>query len=190
MTQIRVHTDVVVNHARWRRARVTALCRRAAQAALRAGVDRLPLRHALRRRPRTVELSLLLASDARLRALNRRHRGQDKPTNVLSFPAFARDDVPAEGPVHLGDVAVAFETARREARSEGKDLTAHTAHLVVHGVLHLLGYDHAVERDARMMERLERRALKDLGFADPYAGTTPVCPPPPKPRSRTRARAR
>lgn len=114
-----------------------------------------------------VEVGVSLADDARLRELNRDWRGQDKPTNVLSFPA-AEGAALARAP-HLGDIAIAYETLAREADEEGKSLAAHLAHLVVHGVLHLLGHDHEDEAQAEAMEALERRVLAGLGHADPYA---------------------
>lgn len=110
------------------------------------------------------EISLLLCDDAFIRGLNARWRGQDKPTNVLSFPAVAD---PATTPI-LGDIAIAFETMAREAVEEGKSLRAHFIHLVVHGVLHLVGYDHQNDAEAEIMERLERESLATLGIDDPY----------------------
>ena len=118
------------------------------------------------------ELSVLLCEDAAIRRLNAQWRGQDKPTNVLSFPA-AGSSLPG-APLLLGDIAVAWETTRREADQEGKTLEAHLAHLLVHGVLHLLGHDHATDPQAEAMEGLERRILERLGIADPYAGSDPV----------------
>jgi probable rRNA maturation factor len=111
------------------------------------------------------EISLLLTDDAQVRELNSRFRGKDKPTNVLSFPSNESND----GVRFLGDIAIAFETVEREARAEGKTLEANLSHLVVHGVLHLLGFDHENDRDAEKMERLETEILATLGFADPYA---------------------
>ena len=105
----------------------------------------------------------MLGGDALIRRLNRTYRGKDKPTNVLSFPS---DEMAL--PL-LGDVIVAQGVTAREARSENKALGAHFSHLVVHGVLHLLGYDHGCERDAAVMERLESAIMAQLGFADPYA---------------------
>lgn len=105
-------------------------------------------------------LTLLLAGDDRLAALNARFRGKPKPTNVLSFPA-------ADGP-YLGDVAIAYGVAAREAEAAGKTLTDHALHLAVHGVLHLLGYDHETTRDARVMEPLEIAILAKLGIDNPY----------------------
>jgi len=113
--------------------------------------------------PVGVELSVMLADDAAVRALNARWRGQDEPTNVLSFPAAASA---ASG--MLGDIAIAYETTAREAQAEGKLFTDHLAHLAVHGFLHLLGYDHATDEEAESMERLERVILAQLGIADPY----------------------
>ncbi len=108
------------------------------------------------------ELSVLLCDDARIRALNRDFRGLDKATNVLSFPA-AASPTPA-----LGDIAVAYETVAREARAEGKSLADHYTHMIVHGVLHILGHDHEAENEAEVMEALERSILQRLGIADPY----------------------
>jgi probable rRNA maturation factor len=112
------------------------------------------------------EISLLLTDDAAIRNLNRAWRGKDKATNVLSFPAGPQPGRP--GPRPLGDIALAFETVAGEAQAEGKPLADHAAHLIVHGVLHLLGYDHEVETEAGEMEALEVRALARLGIADPY----------------------
>jgi probable rRNA maturation factor len=105
--------------------------------------------------------TLLLADDTRLQALNRAFRAQDKPTNVLSFPARRTD--------YLGDVALAYGVARREAREQKKPFADHATHLVVHGVLHLLGYDHETARAAKIMEPLEVAILSELGIGDPYA---------------------
>lgn len=113
------------------------------------------------------EVSLLLCDDATIQQLNRDWRGLDRPTNVLSFPA--PKGGPAHGPRLLGDIAVAFETTRREAEAEGKPVADHLTHLVVHGYLHLIGYDHEVETEALQMEALETSILADLGIADPYA---------------------
>ncbi len=121
----------------------------------------------------SLEVSFLLANDARVRRLNRDFRGQDKPTNVLSFPAGDSETDPATahsdtGPQLLGDVVFAFETLEREAEAQSKPLSDHLSHLTVHGVLHLFGYDHGAASDADRMERLEARVLAGLGIADPY----------------------
>ncbi len=114
------------------------------------------------------ELSIVLADDDFVRGLNRDYRGRDRPTNVLSFSG--RETGPqAEGaPVLLGDVIVAFETASKEAADEGKTLSQHLRHLVVHGVLHLMGRDHLTEADAEKMESMECRVLSGLGVPNPY----------------------
>jgi probable rRNA maturation factor len=113
------------------------------------------------------EVSVVFSNDARVRELNRRYRGKDLATNVLSFraPAVAPD---ALGPM-LGDIVLAAETVAHEARAEGLALEVHLSHLLVHGFLHLVGYDHEDEREATVMERLETAILKRLGIADPYA---------------------
>mgnify|MGYP001766133380 CR=1 FL=1 len=116
--------------------------------------------------PEAAELSLVLTDDARIRVLNRDWRGFDKPTNVLSFPAAdADDDDP--GPL-LGDVVVAYETTAGEAAAEGKRFDDHVAHLLVHGLLHLFGFDHEADDEADEMEALETEILAGLGIADPY----------------------
>jgi len=116
--------------------------------------------------PAAAELSLVLTDDARIRELNRDWRGFDKPTNVLSFPAADADDEDP-GPL-LGDVVVAFETTGHEAEAEGKTLEDHVAHLLVHGLLHLFGFDHETDEEADEMEALEVEILARLGIADPY----------------------
>ena len=117
--------------------------------------------------------SLLFASDAEVRSLNREWRGKDRPTNVLSFPMLERAALLAlatDGPPQLlGDVALALETCAREADEKGISLADHTAHLIIHGLLHLAGYDHETSaQDARAMELLEINALARMGIADPY----------------------
>lgn len=118
------------------------------------------------------EVSLLFCDDAGIRRLNADWRGKDKATNVLSFPALG-GTMPG-GARLLGDIAVAWDTMRREAFEEGKTVQDHLAHLLVHGLLHLLGHDHETDRQAETMEALERRILQRLGVADPYAGSEPV----------------
>jgi probable rRNA maturation factor len=113
------------------------------------------------------EVSLLLCDDARIREINREWRGLDKPTNVLSFPAAPKEAL-AKSPM-VGDIAVAFETVTREAQEEGKTFADHYAHMIVHGFLHLVGYDHESDAEAEEMEALEIRILGELGIADPYA---------------------
>jgi probable rRNA maturation factor len=122
-----------------------------------------------------VEVSIVLADDDRVQAMNRQYRGQDKPTNVLSFATLDDEDapLPVGAPLLLGDVVLAFETMQREALEQGKPLADHFGHLVVHGVLHLLGFDHEDDADATEMESLERAILAALGVPDPYAPHTP-----------------
>jgi probable rRNA maturation factor len=113
------------------------------------------------------EVAIVLTDDSGIRTLNRDWRGIDKPTNVLSFPAAATPDREAE-PRMLGDIAIAFETTAREADDEGKPFGHHLSHLVVHGFLHLVGYDHEDDAEAETMESLERTILNSLGVPDPY----------------------
>ena len=118
-----------------------------------------------------VEISVLLTDDDTMRRLNRDYRGQDRPTNVLSFAfAEAEENRDPAAPAMLGDIVLAFETVRDEADAQLKSPRAHTIHLVVHGVLHLLGYDHPTDAEAGRMERLERQILDGFGIADPYEG--------------------
>ncbi|HXZ02066.1 MAG TPA: rRNA maturation RNase YbeY [Stellaceae bacterium] len=155
-----VEIDLAEPSPLWRRALAepARVCERAARAAL-AGADA----------PRgPAELAVVLADDALVRALNRDWRGRDAPTNVLSFSARDGGPAPPDAPLLLGDVVLAFETVAAEAEAQKKPLADHLAHLVVHGVLHLLGFDHEVAAEARRMEALERRVLAGLGVADPY----------------------
>lgn len=144
----RSKVDVVLLDAAWAKALpgVERLVRKAARAAL--GV-------------RTRSLTVALSDDRRVQALNKRDRKKDKPTNVLSYPSGEK--------AFLGDVVLARQTVWREARAQNKTPADHLAHLVVHGTLHLLGYDHETsDADAERMEALERRVLKKLEIADPY----------------------
>ena len=113
------------------------------------------------------EVALLFTDDSAIAEINAEWRGKDKPTNVLSFPA---PDMPVpEGEArHLGDIVLAHGVIAREAAEQVKTLHDHTAHLIVHGVLHLLGYDHETDAEAEEMERLEAAILNRLGIADPY----------------------
>jgi probable rRNA maturation factor len=141
-----------------------AVAERAGRATLEA-VGRDPDQH---------EVGLLLCDDARMAILNERFRGRKAPTNVLSWPAFPDEvpvpaGVPGEGPTFIGDIALGYETCAREAAAAGITLADHAAHLLVHGVLHLLGHDHQDEAEAETMEALESRVLSGMGIADPYA---------------------
>jgi probable rRNA maturation factor len=112
--------------------------------------------------PEAGELTVLLAGDDAVADLNTRFRGKTGPTNVLSFPA------PESAQPHLGDLALAYGVCAREAAEQGKPLGAHLSHLVAHGVLHLLGWDHQSDDEAEAMERLEREILAGLDIPDPY----------------------
>jgi len=110
-------------------------------------------------------VTIIVDNDDRIRSLNRLWRQIDKPTNVLSFPA---PDGPSGRTSYVGDIAISYETAAREAVAEGKSLSDHVAHLSVHGFLHLMGYDHESDADAAEMEGLERDILARIGILDPY----------------------
>lgn len=145
--------DVLVEDERW--------CAALAMPPLR--FTRRALKAACEAEARDAAVSVLMADDARLRALNRSFRGKDCATNVLAFPA------PAGAGDALGDIALAYETVADEAVAQGKPFPAHAAHLLVHGFLHLLGYDHIEPRAAARMEARERVILENLGWPDPYA---------------------
>jgi probable rRNA maturation factor len=145
-------------------ASLEALCLRAIDAAITgAEEDDVPL-----------ELSLVLTNDAQVQQLNRDYRQKDAPTNVLSFAArdgglVLPDSMPDDQPEPIGDILIAYETTAREAVQAAKTLNDHLCHLIIHGVLHLLGYDHQELSDAEEMEALEVEILAGLGIADPYA---------------------
>ena len=139
--------------------------------------------------PACFEVSLLACNDARIQALNGQFRAKDKPTNVLSWPAWdlspetpgGAPDAPETGtpddPEPLGDIALAYETCAREAEEQGKRFADHVSHLIVHSTLHLLGFDHETDEDALLMEKTEVLVLAQMGIADPYADdhdATPV----------------
>jgi probable rRNA maturation factor len=120
------------------------------------------------------ELAVMLTDDAGIRTLNNNWRGIDKPTNVLSFPALQpAAGAPADAPRMLGDIAIAYQTTRKEADDEEKPFDHHLSHLAVHGFLHLIGYDHEKDDDAEAMEGLEREILAQLGIPDPYTDRDP-----------------
>jgi probable rRNA maturation factor len=149
--------EVMVRSARWKmRPRSATLVRKAVVAAAQAVST-----------PRG-ELAIVLTDDSAIRALNRDWRGHDAPTNVLSFasPGSGRETAAAH---HLGDIVIAYQTTAREAVAERKPFGHHLAHLAVHGFLHLAGYDHDNDREARKMERLEAEILARLAIPDPYA---------------------
>lgn len=118
------------------------------------------------------ELSVMLTDDAAMQTINLEHRGQDKPTNVLSFPGLEPEtlsQLPGDRPFLLGDLVFAHETISRESTRGGLTFEDHMLHLIVHGFLHLLGYDHEEDGDAQRMESLEVAILRDLNISDPYA---------------------
>ncbi len=116
------------------------------------------------------EIAILLTSNAKLQSLNLQFRGEDKPTNVLSFAALNFDcpTLKDGSPLFLGDIAIAFETVNCEAREQNKTMSDHLSHMIIHGTLHLLGYDHEDEKGAQKMEAIERKILEAQNIADPY----------------------
>jgi len=158
--------EVLVEAAEWQELGLESLAREAADATLTA----------LGATPCDFELSVLGCDDARIAALNAAYRDSDAPTNVLSWPAEERrapqpgqrPDLPGPPPVELGDIAIAAGVCRREAAGLGIPVADHTRHLLVHAVLHLLGYDHESDADAHLMERQESAILAHMGVPDPY----------------------
>jgi len=159
MTRTSLTVDVNIEAGAWQAATpdLPAFIERALDAALQT-VDDLPSE---------VEVSVLLTDDAHQQILNLQWRGQDKPTNVLSFPAGEDEPHPGQ-PLLLGDISLAFETLDREALDLQKSLADHLCHLLVHGMLHLLGFDHEAQADADEMEPLEIKVLDGLGISSPY----------------------
>ncbi|AXX99672.1 rRNA maturation RNase YbeY [Profundibacter amoris] len=166
-----METDLVgvnIEDERWHTLGIEALAQRACAATLQhLGID-----------PQYFEISLLACDDTRIADLNAEFRGKPAPTNVLSWPAQDRarpgehplppEPDPSGMPEELGDIAISYDTCAREAAESGKDINDHVTHLLVHGVLHLLGYDHISDQDAAIMERLEGEVLGKLGISDPY----------------------
>lgn len=161
--------ELVVEADRWDAVELGPLAERAARAALAE----------LGLAPEGFLIALLAADDARIAALNADFRGKPQPTNVLSWPSEERGAAPGQRPAlprpgapddpeELGDIALAWETCAREATEAEKPLADHLCHLIVHAVLHLLGFDHVTEADAELMEAIEVQALARMGLADPY----------------------
>lgn len=117
---------------------------------------------------RALEVSIVLANDDLVQVLNREYREKDKPTNVLTFATIDSEEPTTEGVLNLGDVILSYQTIERECKEQDKFLIDHVKHLTVHGVLHLLGYDHVDENEATDMETLEIRILQKLGVQNPY----------------------
>lgn len=160
--------DIIIEDDRWAALDLDAL----AEAALVEVAQRLEL-------PDDAEVSLMACDDARIAVLNADFRDKDKATNVLSWPAEELSpDVPGgqpfapepdvTGELFLGDIAISFDTCAREAAEAGKPMVDHVTHLIVHGCLHLLGYDHETDADAVLMEGLETEILGRMGLPDPY----------------------
>jgi len=131
----------------------------------------------LRRKPVSIEVSVKLTNDAEVQQLNKAYRSKDAPTNVLSFPLVPTDlletlDIHDDGEILLGDIVLAHETCAREAEEKSIAFTDHATHLIIHGALHLLGYDHMIEHEAEEMEAIEVRALATLSIANPYTDST------------------
>lgn len=158
----RIKAEILIQSSEWRRVRDA---KSVVRGALGAAADHITLAPS--------EVAVVLTDDAAIHVLNRQWRGFDKPTNVLSFPA-ARNETQSRP--HIGDIVVAYETMAREAETDGKTLQNHLAHMTVHGLLHLAGYDHENARDARKMESQECAILDGLGIANPYVSAKPVRP--------------
>lgn len=160
--------ETVYEDERWEKRDLAPLAHRAATAAL----DHLKLD------PTLYEISLLACDDARIAVLNQDFRGKPTPTNVLSWPSQDRAPSTAGGIPQqpergeLGDIAIAYEICAREAADQGIPFSDHVTHLIVHGVLHLLGYDHENDADATLMESLETSILAEMGIKDPYKEAT------------------
>jgi probable rRNA maturation factor len=170
MIRLSIHLDVA--SAKWKRA-FPGMNKKIEQAAACAFLNaRKPA--ALQRRCFT--LSIILTDDSNIKTLNKNYRGKNKPTNVLSFPQmnlknFRRaslDIFPPKSEIPLGDIVLAFQTIHRESKKQKKTLESHVIHLIVHGTLHLLGYDHQTAKEADSMEKLECDILDSLGYPDPY----------------------
>lgn len=124
------------------------------------------LRTPLAKKKTPIDMAVVLTDDKTIRLLNRDYRGMDKPTNVLSFPS--GEAPPKKGVYALGDVILSYDTLEREAKAQGKPLRQHAVHLLVHGTLHLLGFDHDNDKTAARMERLEIKILHEMGIRNPY----------------------
>ena len=153
-----VHYDMAINAEGWQNEETL---RRLVDSVLQATLQELGFDNI------DSELSLVFTNDADIREINAKWRHIDKPTNVLSFPAFALQPGQEPGEI-LGDIVIARETVEREAAEEDKSFDDHLSHLVVHGLLHLMGYDHQNDDEAEQMETLERKILASLGISDPY----------------------
>ena len=147
--------EVILEDERWEAVGLEALCGPAEREALAV----------TGRGPEGFEIALMGCDDARIAVLNKNFRGKETATNVLSWPA---SDTPPKDAGALGDIAIAYETCVREATEKGVSVQEHVTHLVIHGILHLLGYDHISDDEADEMEGLEIKALAKLGLSNPY----------------------
>lgn len=158
--------DIEAANDKWTTADLDTICRAAVAALQSQQMDRVG-----------VELAIRLSDNDEVQILNRDYRGKDKPTNVLSFPNFDQDEItiqkqitgPAPMPLHLGDLVLAHGVLSRECQEQNKLFPHHLMHLIVHGVLHLLGDDHITDEEAEIMEQKERQILAELGVTDPYS---------------------
>lgn len=175
MIQLKVHIDTASE--KWKKAfpRMKGKIEQAAACAFLAAKKPTDFKD------RLFSISILLTDDANMKTLNKNYRGKNKPTNVLSFPQInlhnfprnALDTFPRRSEIPLGDVVLAFQTIRRESIEQSKDLENHVIHMIVHGTLHLLGYDHECLRDTKDMEKHECDILESLGYPDPYHASSP-----------------
>lgn len=159
----KINIDTIVDEPSWSKARLGI--KTFFPAVLEVTYKSLPIR------PKApLEVSITLSNDKKIKVLNRDHRGMNKATNVLSFPLWEGiGDIPnGSEAVPIGDIIIAYETMVREAVEQDKKLKDHMAHMLVHGFLHLLGYDHMNDEEAEEMESLEVKILKKLGIKDPY----------------------
>lgn len=164
MVASKVHIDLLIDEPGWSKARLGL--KTLVPAALETAFKSLPVK------PKApLEIAITLSNDKNIKTLNRKHRNKNKATNVLSFPLWTSlEDIPRMSlPIPAGDIVIAYETMAREAAEQGKTLKAHFTHMLVHGFLHLLGYDHMTDGEATQMESLEIKILKKLDIKDPYA---------------------
>jgi probable rRNA maturation factor len=157
-----IDVDITTNNTAWESAlpNLIILTEKTVQAAL----SRVPALQS-----RALEVSIVFDNDTAVQELNKTYRFKDKPTNVLSFPQIEWSEALPDDPMlPLGDIILAFETVEREAQEQNKSLNDHTCHLLVHGTLHLCGYDHEDDDEAEIMEALEVEVLAELGIKNPY----------------------
>lgn len=163
-----IFIDIIFESPLWAKSKLSA--RQRTHDVLTVAWDMVP------KRPKGVipEITVTLSHDSKIKILNKHYRAKDKPTNVLSFPMFDTiSDIPSgAGQVPLGDIIISFETIKQEATDQQKTLPDHFTHILIHGFLHLLGYDHMNDKDAKAMETLEIKILKKLGIDNPYLITS------------------